>query len=686
MIGSVPIPRVTQPHKGSYIGGIEGLRGISVLAVLFYHLSARLVPGGFVGVDIFFVISGFVVALATSSVSVNQIWSLAAAFYRRRFVRIGPALLTFLVIVQLLAVLFIPTVHRLVDGDRTSAGAAIGASNFVLWWWGGDYFSPGPELNPFTHTWSLAVEEQFYFTFPFFVWLIWRAGGRLRQVGLALLGLAIAASLVAAAALTQPYPTLSFYMLPTRFWELGAGMLLYAVIGRGRELPAWLLGVLQVGGLALLVLALVATNPERVPFPDIIVSVLAALALITVSTCGADTPVSRLLSLGWLRYFGKISYSLYLWHWGVLVLMRWTVGVEELKFQLLAIAASWLAAHLSWRFIEKPVRGSARIAGMSNLAVIVSGLLAIAITIGAIGATVLLRSSLTLSVTGNRDDWLSYRQQTLGSCRVVEDAVAITSGHRATYARTGCEQPTDSRKLFALGDSHVMVYQRMFGNVALRNGVTSYVYTESGCAEFPGVLDAKREQHCRTFRDAALADIVAQARKGDWLFMPGLRSTRLCDADTPDTVICGPTANRTYDDAALAQELARLRPLLDRGVRVIFEAPKPLFPYEPMRCADWFNKDNPACRAKLATLEEQFQKRAHAMGLFARIRAADPRIELWDPFSLLCNQPVCQPLRNGRPLFVDSDHVSGYTNDLLTAPFEQLLGLGTKPAAPPKGG
>lgn len=244
----------------------------------------------------------------------------------------------------------------------------------------------------------------------------------------------------------------------------------------------------------------------------------------------------------------------------------------------------------------------------------------------------------------------------------------------------------DSRKLFALGDSHLMVYQRMLGNVALRNGVTSYVYTESGCAEFPSLVNAGREPHCKVFRDAALADIVARAQNGDWLFLPGLRSARICNSETPDTVICGPTANRTYDDAALAAELARLRPLLDRGVRVIFEAPKPLFPYDPMRCADWFNKDNPACRVTLATLDQQLQNRGHAMSLFARIRAADPRIELWDAFSLLCNQPVCQPMREGRPLFVDTDHVSGYANDLLTAPFEQVLGLGVKSADPSKGG
>lgn len=451
--------------------------------------------------------------------------------------------------------------------------------------------------------------------------------------------------------------------------------MLYAVIGRGRELPAWLLGALQVAGLALLALALVATDPAQVPFPDIIVSVLAALALITVSTCGADTLAARGLSMGWLRYFGKISYSLYLWHWGVLVLMRWTVGVEGLGYQLLAVALAWLTAHLSWRLIERPVRSNVWIAAMGNGRVILTGLLGIAITIGVIGATVLARPWMTLSVTGNRDDWLSYRQQTIGTCRVSEEAFALPVGHRSIYSRTGCEGRVDSRQLFALGDSHVMVYQRMFGNVALRDGVASFVYTESGCAEFPGVLDAAREDHCRTFRDAALADIVGRARKGDWLFMPGLRSTRICDADTPETVICGPTASRAYDDAALHAELARLRPLLDRGVRVIFEAPKPLFPFDPMRCADWFNKDNPACRARLATLERQLQNRAHAMELFARIRAVDPRIELWDSFPLLCNQPVCQPFRDGRPLFVDTDHISGYANDLLTAPFEQVLNL-----------
>ena len=671
---ATPSSDPSRQHRSSTIEGIEGLRGISVLAVLFYHLNPRLIPGGFVGVDIFFVISGFVVALATSGVSAGNFLALATAFYRRRFVRILPASLIFLVIVQFLAVLFIPTVNRLVDGDRTAAAAAVGASNFVLWWWSADYFSPGPELNPFTHTWSLAVEEQFYLAFPVFVWLIWRAGAGLRRVGLAALGLAIAASIVAAALLTKGLPTFAFYMLPTRFWELGLGVLLFVVIGRGMALADRTLVALQAIGAAFLIAALALTDPMRVPFPDGLLSVIAALALITVSASGPETLVARLLGGTWLRYFGRISYSLYLWHWAVLVLMRWTVGLDGPLYKVLAMGLSWLAADASYRFIESPVRRSAAIARLSNVKVVLAGLFAMALTMGLIVGSVMLRSSITLSVTGNRDDWLPYQQNTAGSCRVEEVSVLLAGGHLSQYSRRGCARPVDTRRLFVVGDSHAMVYQRLFGNLSLRNGVASFVYTESGCAEFPATYNAAREAHCQGFLGGAMADVEKRAAKGDWLFLPGMRVARLC---TLDAEICQALPNREYDRAALARERARLKPLLDRGVRVVFEAPKPVFPFLAMRCADWFNRDNPACHAARIRRDLQFQNRAHAMDLISRLHAIDPRIELWDSFPLLCDQPVCQPFRNGRPLFVDTDHVSGYANDLLTPPFEKVLGLGT---------
>jgi peptidoglycan/LPS O-acetylase OafA/YrhL len=657
-----------------YIAGIEGLRGISVLAVVLYHLDERLLPGGFVGVDIFFVISGFVVALATSTVQAGSIWKLTSTFYRRRFLRILPAALVFLLVTQLLAVLFIPTVNRLVDGDRTAAAAAFGMSNLVLWWWASDYFSAGPELNPFTHTWSLAVEEQFYLTFPFFFWLIWRGSDRLRGKGLWLLGLVALASIIAAMLLTQSKPTLAFYLLPTRFWEMAAGVLLFAWIGRGRAIAGGTMIALQGIGLASLIAALVFSDPARMPFPDAMMAVVAALALICVSTRGTGTPLERLLGQGWLRYFGRISYSLYLWHWGVLVLMRWTLGLDTLGLKLAAFLASWVLAHASWRWIERPARASGWVNRRTDGAVVLLGLSGMAIVAAAVVGSVVVRSQLTLSVTGDRGAWLAYMQQERGACRVATSTEGLAQGGGlSVYTAHGCPARSDHRKLFVVGDSHAMVYQRMFGTVALDHGVEAHVYTNSGCAVFPGTANRpEHEQACERFVRGALAQVGGQARRGDWVFLPGLRSARLCP---PDAGSCSLSADRAYDGAQIRFEAARLGELIDRGVRVIIEAPKPVFPVQPMRCSDWFNRMNRACSAPMPTQDEARAHRAHAMLLLARLRQVEPRIEEWDSFPLLCNTPVCSPWRNGQPLFTDTDHVSAYGNDLLTEPFERELGL-----------
>jgi peptidoglycan/LPS O-acetylase OafA/YrhL len=217
-----------KPAQKVYHPGIDGLRALAVMAVVLFHLDRRLVPSGFIGVDIFFVISGFVVSHSVASLPMRSFREFVTSFYSRRIVRIGPALVACLLLTTLASCLFIPNTW-LSEHNRTSAVAAFfGASNVLLAWAANDYFAPRAEFNPFTHTWSLGVEEQFYLIFPL-IFYAWAGASTLRRriTAVSALTALSVASLVICAWWADTAPTKAFYLLPARFWELGAGVGLF---------------------------------------------------------------------------------------------------------------------------------------------------------------------------------------------------------------------------------------------------------------------------------------------------------------------------------------------------------------------------------------------------------------------------------------------------------------------------
>ncbi|HBZ93769.1 MAG TPA: acyltransferase, partial [Pseudomonas sp.] len=204
-----------------YYPYIDGLRALAVLSVLVYHLHGPWLPGGFVGVDVFFVISGFVVSASIASFKGQGLWQFLAYFYARRIRRIFPALIACLLITSLASALFIPSIWLSEVNQRTGIYAFFGLSNFILAQTGRDYFAPTTEFNPYTHTWSLAVEEQFYLVFPF-LFLAWLSGPRGRKLSVLLFAATAAASVVLAGWQSQANPTQAYFLTPARFWELAA--------------------------------------------------------------------------------------------------------------------------------------------------------------------------------------------------------------------------------------------------------------------------------------------------------------------------------------------------------------------------------------------------------------------------------------------------------------------------------
>jgi peptidoglycan/LPS O-acetylase OafA/YrhL len=356
-----------------YRPDIDGLRAVAVLAVVAYHAFPARVPGGFIGVDVFFVISGFLISqhilqgLARSDFSFGS-------FYARRVRRIFPALT-----VVLAAGLWLGW-HALFAGEFAEFGkhVAVGAgfgSNFLLWAESG-YFDAAAELKPLLHLWSLGIEEQFYIVWPLLLWLAWR----IRKAPGAVMALVAVASFVYSQSLMADAAVAAFYHPVSRVWELAVGGLLAWAGGRGAPVrPGWLRELLPVAGLALVMTCgwwLQSTSP----YPGWAALLPVAGCALVILAGPASWLNRRVLAQRALVFVGLISFPLYLWHWMLLSFLRIvSSGTASGEHRLMVVALSGVLASLTYLLVERPIR---RRAATGGLALVLTMCLA---TVGAAG-------------------------------------------------------------------------------------------------------------------------------------------------------------------------------------------------------------------------------------------------------------------------------------------------------------
>ena len=336
--------------RSKYRPEIDGLRAFAVVTVIINHFNKDILPGGYLGVDIFFVISGFVITSSIYQRESKNFKDFISGFYERRIKRLVPALSIFVLITSIATCLFIPFPIVFL---QTGLASLFGLSNLYLLRESTDYFAQSTELNAFTHTWSLGVEEQFYIFFPFLVWF--SGFGRQTKNGVRNLFLIVGALTIASLiSFLYLYPinqSAAYFLMPSRFWEIASGCLLYIGLQMRKSLKQFLEKIPS-----LLVLVLII-GVMYVPMQWAALSTVAVIALsaLLLTSLQKQTMAFTFLTNPKVVYVGLISYSLYLWHWGILSISRWTIGIHwwSVPFQ---VGLMFGLAVYSHRWIEAPLR------------------------------------------------------------------------------------------------------------------------------------------------------------------------------------------------------------------------------------------------------------------------------------------------------------------------------------------
>lgn len=493
-------------QKDVFRSDIEGLRGVAVLLIVAFHVGIPGFRGGFIGVDIFFVLSGYLI----TRLLMNEIDKSGGIdlprFYARRARRLLPSLALMVAVVTAVALIVLPPLEQ-----KTLAGTALAASaycsNFVLMHQASYYFSAEAHSNPLLHTWSLGVEEQFYLVWPLLVLLGYSK--RQSRNPIAVIVAAVALSLAASIWLAYRNPPWGFYGSPARAWEFGIGGL--ASLLPSQRLVAHGRTVLALGwfGLAALAGACVRLPAETgLPGGALLIPVLGTSVMLISGAARLGGSVALVLSLPVLRSLGKYSYSWYLWHWPILTLAEACLSSLPLYGRVLCAAAALGLAVRSTRWIENPIRFHPRLIQRTTWSL---GL-ALLLTLGGI------------AISGS---WRLLVQRTEQFKVFVRPILDVPR-----FYQFGCATPfldehlrecvfgdvNSSTQVVLLGDSHAAQWFPALETISTQNHWRLVTMIKLGCpAVFLRVVQAKlgrEEQQCAVWREAAvkrIAEIGAHA-------------------------------------------------------------------------------------------------------------------------------------------------------------------------------
>ena len=667
----------TSAGKSKYRSEIDGLRAFAVVAVIINHFNKDLLPSGYLGVDIFFVISGYVITLSLAGRQSKNFLDFLTGFYERRIKRLVPALIVFVLITSVLICLFINDPDKAL---KTGGTSVFGLSNLYLLKQSTDYFAESTEYNPFTHTWSLGVEEQFYLLFPFIVWF--SGFGQQKVKGARNLffwvGALTIASLISFIYLYQFNQPAAYFLMPPRFWEMATGCLICIGFQRRAKIEQ----VLEQVPPLLVVAAMVGVMflPNNAAVPATISTVVLSAVLIACLKKG--TAAFDFFTLDIVVYVGLISYSLYLWHWSVLSISRWTIGIHWWSIPFI-VGLMLLLASGSYRWVETRFRGSngspirrRTISWGLGTSFGTSGI--IAVLGGQLGGTLFLGNTTQI------EDLVEISQAAQGTKLSYENC---SEYNRETPDNCQIKSTVSSApKLLLIGDSHAAHLFPLIGMLHQQNGIGISGFSNAG-QPFPparytdsnGRTRERWEQGnshvTKYFKEQfdllQSGDIIVLSNRLEFYFLPDKFNLEhegliLRHADKNWIPI-----GEHHAFSLWLQEVEKLAMNSEaRGVNIIIIAPTPVFrgipierkPKQELCVKEWFRPANPKeClglfRQERTALVSRMKKINKAL---SELEATNKNIHIYNAFGLLCPQHFkhCETYLNGVRIFRDDDHLT----------------------------
>ncbi|WMT90975.1 acyltransferase family protein [Pelagibacterium sp. H642] len=615
--------------ESSYRKDIDGLRAVAVLLVVFYHYGISPFTGGFVGVDVFFVISGYVITSKIRRETASGTFSLRG-FYIGRARRLLPALIV-MIAVSLLAGWFLLMPSDYQSLGQQAAYAAVGISNFYFLGNSG-YFSRAADLLPLLHTWSLGVEEQFYLLWPLLLLLVTRKALSDKLSILALSALIIVSLALSIVIVANNQPT-AFYMLHTRAWELAiGGLIAFMPRLRWSTAPNIIGMVLIIAGAVLL--------DARSPFPGALaIPVCIGSALLVWPKANPDVIADGLSSRPMVG-LGKLSYSLYLWHWPILAFYRhWNFEQEPDRFTAsVLILLSLVAAWLSWRFVEKPFRKP------TDSPIRLPPLIPVG------SATAILIGVLVMASSG-------FPSRLPAEALTIAAGAADVSPLRSSCHRTNFRENTAVAESCIMGDTNSIPHLLLWGDshgvelsywlgqhlATTQQSLRSVTY--SGCP--PGLYAAiSSRPNCPAHNEAVL-DYILSDDSTDQVLLVG-RYSRTFQEDPGDFT-------RGMIDAVSALAAA--------GKEVSILTPIPEYPSSIPHVIPQMMLRKAASEMTLP-IDAYQRENGEILSLLERLGKV-PGVTLIRATEALCPNGICQSVEDGHSLYFDEHHLSNYGAQLL---------------------
>lgn len=623
----------------NYRREIDGLRAIAVLSVIFFHSGVTVFSGGYIGVDVFFVISGYLISKIIISEKINHRFSILN-FYEKRARRILPALFLMIFFSSMAALVMLPP-KELRSFASNIVGVMLFISNLVINSELG-YFDTAAELKPLLHTWSLAVEEQYYLFFPALVALVWRLN-RWLVVGVMILVGAL--SLFYAHSMAIKTPGEGFFLLTTRYWELMLGVIAALADIRGIKINSerWMNSVLAGSGLLMIAVPIFIYN-QQTPFPSAFSLMPTVGALMVIMFASERNLTGKLLSLPGLTKIGLISYSAYLWHQPVFVFARYAdIDMGEVANVLFIIAIVLIVSYFSWRFVEAPFRNKNLI---SKRVLSWFSLLGVALFI-------------LFGYAGYKTHGFASLRVNASQRAVLETAVPSpkrkechTSGANYLPPKNACEYFVGPTNFAVFGDSHAVELSYALAEEIKPLGASLKQLSFSSCVPTYLREQSEGKNFCSRWTKEAIEFLIAQRSIDVVVIAYRLNAVFTGEHERiypkiPDEVSERDRVNRWSDLLLIIKELQKHHkqvflilqaPELPRSAEsLLFEAADPKGKIKGVT-KDWWDKRSQFVQQKLSELP--------------------PGVRVIDPANFFCDQASCYASKGGVAYYFDDDHMS----------------------------